>query len=111
MPHQWMSHATGTPPWLLRPVTISTSSELYPDYFLLPTFLECSCIQLFNSPLTKPVDYTWQPTTHCAAPVFITECHAMPMVTGCFSLNAYLGKQRISLGVTTILSMCLCSHT
>ena len=29
-------HATGTPPWLLRPVKASTSSELYPDYFWLP---------------------------------------------------------------------------
>ena len=28
--------ATGTPPWLLRPVKASTSSELYPDYFWLP---------------------------------------------------------------------------
>ena len=32
-------HATGTPPWLLRPVKVSTNSELYPDYFRLPTFL------------------------------------------------------------------------
>ena len=28
---------------------VSTSSELYPDYFQLPTFLDCSGIQLFNS--------------------------------------------------------------
>ena len=32
-------HAIGTPPWLLTPVKVSTSSELYPDYFWLPTFL------------------------------------------------------------------------
>ena len=31
-----LCHATGTPPWLLRPVKASTSSELYPDYFWLP---------------------------------------------------------------------------
>ena len=24
-------HVTGTPPWLLRPVKVSSSSELYPD--------------------------------------------------------------------------------
>ena len=24
-------YVTGTPPWLLRPVKVSTSSELYPD--------------------------------------------------------------------------------
>ena len=30
-----LCHVTGTPPWLLRPVKVSTSSELYPDYFRL----------------------------------------------------------------------------
>ena len=29
-------HVTNTPPWLLRPVKASTSSELYPNYFWLP---------------------------------------------------------------------------
>ena len=29
-------HVTGTPPWLLRPVKVSNSSELYPNYFRLP---------------------------------------------------------------------------
>ena len=31
-----LCHVTGTPPWFLRPVNASTSSELYPDYFWLP---------------------------------------------------------------------------
>ena len=31
-----LCHVTITPPWLLRPVKASTSSELYPDYFWLP---------------------------------------------------------------------------
>ena len=31
-----LCHVTSTPPWLLRPVKASTSSELYPDYFWLP---------------------------------------------------------------------------
>ena len=31
-----LCHVTGTPPWLLRPVKISASSELYPSYFRLP---------------------------------------------------------------------------
>ena len=26
-------HVTGTSPWFLRPVKVSTSSELYPNYF------------------------------------------------------------------------------
>ena len=30
-----LCHVTGTPPWLLRPMKASTSSELYPDYFWL----------------------------------------------------------------------------
>ena len=30
-----LCHVTSTPPWLLRPVKVSTSSELYPDYFRL----------------------------------------------------------------------------
>ena len=33
-------HVTGTPPWLFRPVKVSTSSELYLDYF----WLLCFCI-------------------------------------------------------------------
>ena len=31
-------HPTGTPPWLLRPVKTSTSSELYPGFFGCFTF-------------------------------------------------------------------------
>ena len=46
----YLSIATDTPPWLLRPMKVSTSSELYPDYFQLPTFLDCSDIQYFYSP-------------------------------------------------------------
>ena len=32
-------HVNGTPPWLLRPAKVSTSSELHPDYFRLPSLL------------------------------------------------------------------------
>ena len=42
------SHVTGTPPWLLRPVKVSTSSELYPNTWLFFVF-ECIGIQFFNS--------------------------------------------------------------
>ena len=31
-----LCHVTDTPPWVLRPVKVSTSSDLYPDYFQLP---------------------------------------------------------------------------
>ena len=30
---------TGTPPWLLRPLKVSPMSELYSNYFWLPTFV------------------------------------------------------------------------
>ena len=54
----WMSeqlsglliHATSTPTWLFILVKVSTSSDLYPDYFRLPTFLDCSGIQFSNLP-------------------------------------------------------------
>ena len=35
-------HATGTPPWLLRPVGASTCSELYPGYF------NCLCLFIYR---------------------------------------------------------------
>ena len=44
------NHATSTSPWILRPVKVSISSELYPKYFRLSTFLDCSDIQFFHSP-------------------------------------------------------------
>ena len=40
---------TGTSPWLLRPVKVSTSSELYPDALLFFLFFQCLGIQFFNS--------------------------------------------------------------
>ena len=44
-----LAHVTVTPPWLLRTLLVSTSSELYPEYFWLPTFLDCLGIQFFSS--------------------------------------------------------------
>ena len=43
-----LPRVTGTPPWLLRPMRVSTSSELYPDTRLF-LFFECIGIQFFNS--------------------------------------------------------------
>ena len=51
-------HATSTSPWILRPTKVSTSSELYPKYFRLPTFLHCSDIQFFYSP-SFPNTVSW----------------------------------------------------
>ena len=46
-----LSCVTGTPPWLLRPVKVSTSSKLYAHtrLFLGCFFFECSGIQIFSS--------------------------------------------------------------
>ena len=55
--------------------------------------------------------YLWLPTPHCAALVWLTGHHGIPLVAKCFQPNPYLGKQKISLGMASILRMCLCSHT
>ena len=105
-------HATSIPPWLLRPLNVSTSSELYPDYFWLPIFLDQG-IQFFNSP---PF-----PTQSVRLPLVaypFTAQHVcdlqdtMPYAIShqVLPTQPLLGKQRISLKVTSILSICLCSH-
>ena len=42
-----LPHVTGTPPQLLRPVRVSSGSELYPDTWIFFVF-ECIGIQFFN---------------------------------------------------------------
>ena len=56
-------HVTGTPPWLLRPVKVSTSSELYTGYFRLPTFLNV------------------QPSSFLIHLPFLTQSVRLPLVT------------------------------
>ena len=107
-------HAIGTPPWLLTPVKVSTSSELYPDYFWLPTFFACSSIQFFDSPpfsQQSHLGYLCLLAPHFAGTcvTYITLCHA--------SDHQVLPTQPLPReaqdvhGVAIILSMCLCSHT
>ena len=79
---------TRTPPWLLRPVKASTSSELYPDTRLLGFFLNALAPSLL-------ILHMW-----------LTGHHAAPGVT-----HTHLRKRMISLGVAIILSICLHSHT
>ena len=43
-----LCHVTGTPPWLLRPVKASTSSELYPGYFRLLYFCQAFPSQFYR---------------------------------------------------------------
>ena len=88
---------TGTPPQLLRPVRVSTGSELYPD----TGFFECLGIQFFNSP----------------APMLLTGRDATSVVTRCASAhisNLLLTKRVILVGSIYILrSPCrtLISHS
>ena len=71
-------HATVLSTWLPRPMKVSTSSELYPGYVLLPTFFDCPGIQSFDSPITQPVRLHLT-TYHslCSTSVtYRTPCHA-----------------------------------
>ena len=115
----WMSeefsrlliHAIGSLPWLLRSVKVSTSSELLPQLLSIAYFS-----WLFRHPVFwftllsqhSQLGYLWLPVPHCKAPVWPTWHHAMPAVTRCFLPNPCLGKQRISIWVAIILSICLC---
>ena len=56
-------YATGTPPWLLRPVKASTSSELYLGYFWLLTFARPFC-HLFVSFYCMRYSFEWNFFTH-----------------------------------------------
>ena len=106
-------YVPGNTPWLLRPVTAFSSSEPYPDYFWLPTFLDVQASSfLIHSPfLTQSVrlPLVTYPLLCSTCVTYRMPCH--PLVTKCFPPNSYLGKQRISLGVATILNIYLCSHT
>ena len=67
-------HATDTPPWLLRPVKVSNSSELYADYFQLPDFLDCPGTQFCYLSVMLPLA-----TYHSLCSTSVTyrmSCHA-----------------------------------
>ena len=74
-------HVTSTPPWLLSPVKVSTSSELYPDYFRLPTFLNVQASSfLIHSPF--PTQSVRLPLVTCPSlcntcVAYRTLCHAI----------------------------------
>ena len=63
-----------------------------------PYFLLTGCLGIQFFPLSQhsQFSYLWLPTPHCAALVWLTGHHAMPVVTKCFPPNPYLGKGRIS---------------
>ena len=74
-------HVTGTPPRLVRPVKVSTSSELYPDYFRLPTFLNVQASSsLIHSPFqTQSVrlPLVTYPSLCSTCVSYRTLCHAI----------------------------------
>ena len=84
-----LPHITGTSPWFLSPVKVSTSSEHYPDTMLF-FYLNAQASSFFN--LYTNVTYE-------------IPCHARDHPHPC------LWKQTISLGVVIILGIYLCSHT
>ena len=108
-------HVTGTPPWLLRPVKVSTSSELYPNTWLFFVF-ECLGIQFFNSPTfykSVRLPMVTYPSLSSTCVTYGTLCRTIghQVLPTPFAPAPYLGKRRISLGVTGILSIYLRSHT
>ena len=85
------------------------------QFFDSPYFLHTGClgIQFFDSPYPNTVshaDFGYLPLTlqHLCD---LQDAMPVPLATKCFPPNTYLGKRRTSQGVTSILSMCLCSHT
>ena len=95
----------------LASVKVSTSSELYPGYFVWYMFFDWPGIQFFDSPLTQPVRLHLA-TCHLLCSTSVTyrmPCHA--------SGHQVLPAQPLPreaedfLGVAAILRMCFCSHT
>ena len=74
-------HVTSTPPWLLRLVKVSTSSELFPNYFRLPTFLNVQASSfLIHSPFpTQSVrlPFVTYPSLCSTCMTYRMLCHAI----------------------------------
>ena len=71
-------HVTRTPPWLLRPIKVSTSPELYPDHFRLPTFLNVqasSLLILLTQSVRLPL--VTYPSLCSTCVTYRTPCHAI----------------------------------
>ena len=62
-------HVTGTPPWLLRSVQASTSSELYPNFFWLPFLFHLPWGLRFSLDVFYPQAFF----TLCSFPIFFAQ--------------------------------------
>ena len=104
-----LPHVSGTPPWLLRPMRVSISSELYPNTWLFFVFLF-----FLNAQASSFLIYTHVTDLRDTMPCQRLLTHTFDLLDTMprqRSLYTYLGKQRISLGVIDILSRHLCLHT
>ena len=83
-----LCHVTGTPPWLLRPVKVSTSSELYPDYFRLPFLFHLPRALRFWVGIFYPQAFF----TLCSFPTFLA--HSQHFGTTCF-YQGFTGSRQL----------------
>ena len=83
-------HVTGTPPWLLRPVKASTSSELYPKYFLLPFLFHLLRVLRFGVGIFYPQAFF----TLCSFPTFLAHPNILAQLA---FIKASLGAGSYSL--------------
>ena len=94
----------------LNKTPLGETGCLSKPYFLITA---CLGIQFFDSPLSQtqsvrlPLAAYPSLRSHCVT----YRTYVIPLVTKYFPPSRYLGKQRMPLGVASILSMCLCSHT
>ena len=77
--------ATGTPPWLLRPVKASTSSELYPGYFRLLYFCQAFPSQFYR----ECYGFEW---------AFFTHRHFLPYAPSPIFLAHFVTQLRAGCG-------------
>ena len=113
--HFWLTpRITSTPPQLLSYLKVSTSYELAPTQSYLLFLFEYLDIQ-FLIPL--PFPNAVSQATFGYLPLTVQRlCNLQDVMPCQWSPSAshttsYLGKQRISLGATIILSICFSSHT
>ena len=92
--------------WRSAPDLSSTQTSFG---FLLFFINQASSFFICSLSQHSQLGYLWLPTPHCCS-TCVT--YRMPLHKSSYQmLHPYLGKQRIALGVTSILSMRLCSHT
>ena len=93
--HMWLTGCYAMPE-VTHTLAPSASQPTFPPSFLPPAFNVIPLTSVSYRQVFRPILY-FQPSSSQS------DSRLCP--------NPYLGKQRISLGVTVILSICLCPHT